>query len=94
MKLIELVNTCTDCPSQWEGKLEDGRNIYCRYRWSYLTIEVSEEPGGEAIGRGNGNLIYSYEKKVGGKIDGWDGSMDTSELYEHLMKAGIAIALK
>jgi len=42
MKLIlkKLINTCTLCPSQWEGELDDGRLIYIRYRWGYLRVEL------------------------------------------------------
>lgn len=33
-----LTQTCGACPSQWEGELEDGRMLYIRYRWGYLSI--------------------------------------------------------
>jgi len=38
--LKNLINTCTLCPSQWEGELDDGRLIYIRYRWGYLRVEL------------------------------------------------------
>lgn len=36
--------TCMACPSQWEGKLEDGRMFYMRYRHSHFTFALSKEP--------------------------------------------------
>jgi hypothetical protein len=33
-----LVQTCNACPTQWEGATTDGRTIYVRFRWGYLTI--------------------------------------------------------
>lgn len=39
-RIIELNQTCTACPSQWEGKTEDGRYVYIRYRGSCLTAGI------------------------------------------------------
>lgn len=41
-KVIELEKTCEACPAQWEGQLEDGRMIYIRYRFGWLSIRVSK----------------------------------------------------
>jgi len=38
--ITELTHTCLACPSQWEGRLSDGRPLYIRYRWGYLKISV------------------------------------------------------
>lgn len=42
MKLVKLTKTCSGCPAQWEGTLEDGRMVYIRYRWGWLSVSVSE----------------------------------------------------
>lgn len=42
MRLKSLKQTCEACPSQWEGKLSDGRKVYIRYRWGTLTVHVGE----------------------------------------------------
>jgi len=44
MKVVELERTCPAFPSQWEGKLEDGRMVYIRYRWGWLSIRISNKP--------------------------------------------------
>lgn len=38
--LRSLTETCRSCPSQWEGMTEDGRAVYVRYRWGYLSVGV------------------------------------------------------
>lgn len=56
MKVIKLTKTCEACPSQWEGTLEDGRMIYIRYRWGYLSVRISEdktEDIGDAVALGD-----------------------------------------
>jgi len=35
--------TCSACPSQWEGKLADGRWLYVRYRWGNLRVGIGED---------------------------------------------------
>ncbi|WP_057464497.1 hypothetical protein [Pseudovibrio sp. POLY-S9] len=39
-------------PSQFEGTTQDGYGIYCRYRGGYLSVDISNEPGGDAISNG------------------------------------------
>lgn len=41
MKIKTLIQTCAACPSQWEGKLESGEDIYIRYRWGVLRIDIN-----------------------------------------------------
>lgn len=43
-KVSAIHQTCWACPSQWEGKLDDGRGVYIRYRWGDLTIQVGHLP--------------------------------------------------
>ncbi len=33
MMVSEIKRTCGACPSQWEGRLDDGRFLYVRFRW-------------------------------------------------------------
>lgn len=54
IEVIEVLQTCDFCPAQWEGKTDDGRFIYARYRWERLTIRIGASPQ-EAIG---GELVY------------------------------------
>jgi len=40
--IVELVQTCNACPSQWEGRLADGRSIYIRFRHGELRATCAQ----------------------------------------------------
>lgn len=37
-----LEQTCGACPSQWEGKTAAGQDIYVRYRYGSLRLDIDE----------------------------------------------------
>jgi hypothetical protein len=78
IKVKKIVNTCSACPSQWEGLTYDNRQIYFRYRWSCLTVRIGEKDDMSKFGAVRGN--YVFELEYGNS--GFDGSMD----YETLKK--------
>lgn len=41
--VYDVKQTCGACPSSWEGRTEDGREVYARYRWGYLSVRVGDE---------------------------------------------------
>ena len=43
LHLVELTQTCSAAPSQWEGRLNDGRVVYIRYRHGKLTVRIGPE---------------------------------------------------
>ena len=43
-RAASIEQTCTACPSQWEGKLAGGRMFYVRYRWGILAVNISAKP--------------------------------------------------
>ena len=77
MKFKTLVKTCSACPSQWEGQLEDGRYVYIRFRWGHLSVRASAESIDEAVT--GGEELYS-----GGPDDvhPFDGVMSTCEMLK------------
>lgn len=38
--VVDLRQTCYACPSQWEGRLADGREVYVRYRHGVLRMDI------------------------------------------------------
>ena len=76
--VTSLKKTCTACPSQWEGELEDGRMLYVRYRWGELSAGVGEDIGA-AVKNGRSEALYF--EHVGDGLDGW---MTFEELKGHL----------
>lgn len=74
-----LEKTSTACPAQWEGRLEDGRALYARYRSGGLSVGV-----GMGIDEAVHNSMSEegfYFEHVGDCLDGY---MDFEELRAHL----------
>ena len=40
LKVVEIKKTCERSPSQWEGKTDDGRFVYVRFRWGHLRVSL------------------------------------------------------
>lgn len=55
-------------PSQFEGKTQEGYNIYCRYRGGYLSVEISNEPGGDPLNNGHLILVAGLGPKLHGAM--------------------------
>ena len=82
LKVVKLEKTCRACPAQWEGKLEDGRMIYIRYRWGRLSIRVSKGAKSDIREAIRGEEILGIEHG-----DDLDGTMDFQTLVN--LSAGI-----
>ena len=67
MKIENLNQTCSACPSQWEFKTDGDRCCYVRYRWGYLSVCVSE-PGGSVKDAVGGVEIFG--RHLGDEFDG------------------------
>jgi len=76
VKVIELRNTCVACPAQWEGRTEDGKWVYVRYRWGWLSVCVGEGKDVSAAIRGD----EVFGKDCGAALD---GDMTFQELVQH-----------
>ncbi len=77
--VVALEQTCTACPSQWEGTLEDGRSLYARYRGGLLRVGIGENV--EAAHTNSFPKTALYCEHIG---DGLDGFMGFEELRAHL----------
>jgi len=78
-RVVTLKKTCTACPSQWQGTLEDGRVIYARYRHGELSVGMGSDI--DAAVRNGWTDEAFYADYVG---NGFDGYMDFEELKVHL----------
>jgi len=47
-KITKLELTCGACPSQWEGRTNDDRPVYIRYRWGRFQAYVGT-PGEDGM---------------------------------------------
>jgi hypothetical protein len=77
LKIENLKKTCHACPAQWEGFLNDGRAIYIRYRWGYLSVCISPKVTGDISDAVNGYEIF--HKQFGGE---YHAELEESELQE------------
>jgi len=83
MEVKNIIQTCGACPSQWEGKLVDGRMFYARYRHGSLAIELSKDITDDVYDAIGGELIY--HETLG---DPYDGVLDQSELIDKMEESG------
>jgi hypothetical protein len=79
MKILNMYRTCTACPSQWEGKLDNGNYIYIRYRWGNLFIGE-----GKTLDEAIGAIII--RETIGESLDGF---LSNEELLKELKKRNI-----
>lgn len=63
MKLKEIECTCSACPTQYEGYLQNGKYVYFRFRHGYGRIEVDDKIIHEFTGIDGEDGILS-EKRV------------------------------
>jgi hypothetical protein len=66
--IATIKQTCYACPSQWEGKTEDGKDIYIRFRWGTLRLDI------------DGKTIISME--IG--EDEWNGLINLGDVLYYL----------
>lgn len=75
--VTKIVQTCPASPSQWEGTTEDGRPLYIRYRFGFLSISVGPV-GGDMNSAVNGEQWFGEE--IG---EGMDGYITLAEVCRH-----------
>ncbi len=80
LKIVSLERTSIACPSQWEGRLADGRFVFIRERWGTGHIQVGDTED-EAMW---GKSIHRWETDS----MGWTSDR---ELHEVLAQAKIKI---
>jgi hypothetical protein len=66
-------------PTQWFGKLEDGRHIYIRFRGGLLTIEAGE--GELSVPENLEKAEMIFRKRFDDSVA---GTMETDELWTHI----------
>ena len=67
--VTELDHTCTACPSQWEGKTDDDRQVYVRYRWGRLSIKLGKIDDDSEFAGASGQEIYGVQ--IGDELHGY-----------------------
>lgn len=83
--LVKLKQTCQMAPSQWEGRTDDDRPAYIRYRHGYLSVQVGP------IGGDLGSALDTDEW-YGAQLNSDDDS--GIELAEVCRATGMVVNLK
>lgn len=39
--ISRIERTCYACPAQWDAWTDEGDYVYIRYRWGWLSVEIS-----------------------------------------------------
>ena len=78
--VIELSQTCSACPSQWEGKCEDGRFLYIQYRNGWFRAEIYPKESDFGKGWDKAKLLLKLQK--GPKYDGYMTKKEMKELLK------------
>lgn len=81
MKVRELEQTCSACPSQWEFRTFENRPVYVRYRWGYLSIRIGS-PDCDIEDAVGGKEIFGDQ--LGEDLDGSIGWNKVGEIVESL----------
>ncbi len=87
MKKAKLRQTCSGCPSQWEGYTDKNEPVYIRFRYGYLSVSIGKiDQDIEEIYVGN----ESFGWQIGGGLDGFlsfqelkqklEGKLDVEEI--------------
>jgi hypothetical protein len=75
-KVVDLKRTTWACPTQWEGRLEDGRSLYARCRHGELSVGLGDGIDAAVANGMSKDAFYSDHVE--------DGPMDFAELRAHL----------
>lgn len=73
-KPIELHKTCEACPAQWEGMTSKGSHLYIRYRYGWLTCDVSN--------------IQIFKDKMGDDLHGYMTDSEMQEALSDVLDFG------
>jgi hypothetical protein len=84
INVISCTQTCTACPSQWEGVCSDGRHIYIRFRWGCLTYGL-----GDTIDDAVTNSLKCDGIEISDGLDGW---MTNAEMQHVMLQFDIHFA--
>ena len=64
IEVKDLIRFTSYCPTQWEGETANGEEVYIRYRWGFLRVDINgEEVFGVQIGDEFDGVLTDEEMK-------------------------------
>lgn len=77
--ITKIECTCSACPTQYEGMLDNGKMFYFRFRWGELSISESSNPTEEIDDAIIGTVILEDQTN-----DQWNGSLSPEQVVSYL----------
>ena len=71
IEVKDLIRYTGICPSQWEGETTKGAELYIRYRWGFLSVDL------------NGKEIFGSQ--VGEEFDGFMSDKNMKEFTKSVI---------
>jgi hypothetical protein len=82
--VVEQEMTCGGCPVQIEGRLDDGRHFYFRYRWGVAALGFGDTPQAAVDEQFGGCGEYMDH---GDSLQGvFDSDTDLNEVFGQLLQ--------
>ena len=81
----DVVQTCSVCPSQWEGVLADGTHFYARYRGARVRIGLHPHSRVGAVDAGCNAQPHAEHRRT--SVSRYDGYMTWAEIEPFFIKA-------
>lgn len=70
IRVVQLVQTCVACPSQWDGMTDDGRKVYVRYRFAEGYVRVGAIGDHDEFAGVNGDVVAEFTEEGANEFDG------------------------
>lgn len=75
VRIVSLVLTCGACPSQWDGRTDDGRKVYIRYRHGFGSVRLAAPGDDSEYAAVEGEEIAAWTSD-----DPWDGFIEEADM--------------
>jgi len=79
LRVRSVMQTCDACPTQWEGRSDDDRPVYARYRFGRLLVRIGP-PQGDIDSAVTGEVVVGLDHG-----DELDGTLTYDELVQLTM---------
>ena len=82
VRITSLMQTCEMCPSQWEGRTDDDREVYIRYRHGHGYVSVGAPGDHTRFAALNGQVVARWDGD-----DALDGFISTADMMDRVKYA-------
>lgn len=77
--ITAIKRTCYASPTQYEGKPDNGKMFYLRFRWGELSISESMQPTEDINDAVDGEVVLEHQTS-----NEWDGLLSPEQVEAYL----------